>query len=89
MARIHSKKYRAAENAKVKAAAKRQSLEATHKKECPDCGAKNTAFILYGLPSFDKLLEQDLDNGLIVLGGCDLFEDNPKFQCNECRYSWR
>jgi hypothetical protein len=89
MARIHSKKYRAAENAKVKAAAERQSLEETHKKKCPDCGADNTAFIQYGLPSFDKSLEQDLDNGLIVLGGCDLFENNPKFQCNECRYYWR
>jgi DNA-directed RNA polymerase subunit M/transcription elongation factor TFIIS len=89
MSRIYSKNYGETEKAKVKAAAKRQYFEETHKKKCPGCGADNTAFILYGLPSFDKSLEQDLENGLIVLGGCDLFEDNPKFQCNECRYSWK
>jgi hypothetical protein len=89
MARIYSKKYRAAEKAKAKAAAERQCLEKTHNKKCPGCGAKNTAFIQYGLPNFDKSLEQDLDKDLIVLGGCDIFEDNPKFQCNECKYSWK
>jgi DNA-directed RNA polymerase subunit M/transcription elongation factor TFIIS len=89
MLRIHSKKYRAAEKAKVKAAAERQYLEEMHKKKCPNCGAENTVFLFYGLPNFDELLMQDLDNGLIVLGGCTIFAGDPKFQCNECGYSWR
>jgi hypothetical protein len=88
MARIHSKKFRAAEKAKAEAAAWRRYLEEIHKEKCSECGAKNTAYILYGLPNFDEQLKQDCDNGLIVLGGCDIIAGNPNFECNECRHSW-
>jgi hypothetical protein len=88
MARIYSKKIRAAEKSKIKAMAERHYLEEVHKKKCPGCGVKNTAFIIYGLPDFNDELNQDLKDDLIILGGCDLFESNPKFECNECGYSW-
>lgn len=88
MARIHSKKYRAAERARSKAVAERQYLEESHQKQCPNCGAKNTACILYGLPKFSESLDKDLENGLIVLGGCTIFEGDPNFKCNECKHSW-
>ena len=88
MARIHSKKYRAAARAKAKAAAERQYLEEIHQLSCPSCDAQNTSLILYGLPSFDDQLKQDLDKGLISLGGCDLMETNPKLRCNQCGHEW-
>lgn len=92
MARIHSKKYRAAARAKVKAeekaAAERQHLAEINQTPCPICDAQNTALILYGLPSFDDQMKQNLDKGLISLGGCDLMETNPKLHCNQCGYEW-
>ncbi|ABW25919.1 hypothetical protein [Acaryochloris marina] len=92
MARIHSKKYRAAARAKAKAeakaAAERQYLAEIHQTPCPNCNAQNTALILYGLPSFDEQMKQDLDKGLLVLGGCDLMETNPKLHCNQCGHEW-
>lgn len=92
MARIHSKKYRAAARAKAKAeakaAAERQYLARIHQTLCPSCDAQDTALILYGLPSFDDQMKQNLDNGLISLGGCDLMDTNPKLRCNQCGHEW-
>ncbi len=53
-------------------------------KKCPRCGSKNTAKILYGLPSLsDKLIKQ-LEDKEVVLGGCAVSLDNPKYHCNSC-----
>lgn len=92
MTRIHSKKYRAAARAKAKAeakaAAERQYLAEIHQTLCPTCGAQDTALILYGLPNYDDQMKQDLDQGLISLGGCLLMETNPKLHCNQCGHEW-
>ena len=42
--------------------------------ECPECGSTKVASILYGLPSFDEELEQQLNAEEVVLGGCTIFE---------------
>ena len=63
--------------------------------ECPYCGSRNTARIFYGMPLFTKELQDKLDAGRVVLGGCCLTgaetEDgewvsvDPTHHCNNCK----
>lgn len=57
-------------------------------KQCPKCGAKSIAEILYGLPDFDEELNSDLKEGRLVLGGCIVSDDAPQWHCNECRHEF-
>lgn len=52
---------------------------------CPACGSDNVAEILWGMPAFTEELEKELDEGNVVLGGCCITPDDPKYECNECR----
>ncbi len=51
--------------------------------KCPNCGNKTVATILWGMPAIDKV-QDDINNGKIVLGGCCLEEDDPLWQCTSC-----
>jgi predicted RNA-binding Zn-ribbon protein involved in translation (DUF1610 family) len=51
--------------------------------KCPKCGASTIAKILYGLPVFHEV-EEDLNAGRLVLGGCCMCGDDPKWQCTTC-----
>ncbi|MCC9604981.1 hypothetical protein LOC68_25260 [Blastopirellula sp. JC732] len=51
---------------------------------CPKCGSTRIADVLYGLPDFSDELQQDLDAGKIVLGGCCVTGDDPVWRCREC-----
>lgn len=51
---------------------------------CPNCGSDNVAEILWGLPSFTEELQKELAEGKVVLGGCCVSSDDPKFECNNC-----
>jgi hypothetical protein len=53
-------------------------------KKCPSCGSAKIARILYGMPDFSPELEKDLEEGRIVLGGCDIIFNNPSWQCADC-----
>ena len=44
---------------------------------CPECQSRKLAHIVYGFPAFDKELEKKLDEGKIVLGGCEYNKDFP------------
>lgn len=55
---------------------------------CPSCGGPRVAEILYGLPHFTPELERALDEGQIVLGGCCVFGEDPRWQCADCGHSW-
>jgi hypothetical protein len=59
------------------------------KKICPSCNGKNIAKILWGLPGDLDALEEDLDNNKIVLGGCCVSDNDPKWECNDCSHRWR
>lgn len=52
--------------------------------KCPKCKNKPVAVILYGFPAFSGELEQKLDAGLIVLGGCKISGDDPAWKCAKC-----
>ena len=47
-----------------------QTKEEVDPVNCPICGGKETAPILYGLPLFDEELKRKLRDHRIVLGGC-------------------
>lgn len=51
---------------------------------CPKCGSIRIARYLYGEPMFSDQLQADLDAGKIVLGGCIITGDDPKWKCMEC-----
>jgi hypothetical protein len=53
------------------------------KKTCPQCQSKNVIPILYGMPSFEAW-KKEL-KGLIRLGGCELFGDDPQWYCKDCK----
>ena len=90
MARMHRKKSRTAGAAEAAKKAAREELSRIHSSPCPSCGARDaTAVILYGLPIFDDELTQDLDRGLMVLGGCDMVDGQPDRCCARCKHEWR
>ena len=53
-------------------------------RQCPACGSKLIAPILFGLPMFSEELENKLAAGQIVLGGCCISDDDPKWECVDC-----
>jgi len=53
-------------------------------KVCPNCGGFKIAAILYGLQAQSSKLEQALEKGKIVLGGCVITDCDPAWQCIDC-----
>lgn len=53
---------------------------------CPNCGSDNIAEILWGLPAFTDELQEKLSEGKVVLGGCCVSLDDPKYKCNDCTH---
>lgn len=51
---------------------------------CPYCGSKHIGEYLYGLPIFSASLEKKVNEGKIILGGCIITEDSPKYWCHDC-----
>lgn len=54
------------------------------KSECPECGSKDIARILWGMPAYGEKLERDLEEGSVVLGGCCITGADPEWHCNDC-----
>jgi len=53
-------------------------------KKCPECNSSRIATILYGYPDFNEKLENDIELGRTVLGGCCEEIGAPKWQCADC-----
>ena len=48
------------------------------------------AKILYGKPLSSKELEESMEKGEVILGGCCIGTDDPTWQCKECEQQfWR
>ncbi len=54
---------------------------------CPKCQSTNRAEILWGRP-WKKMIKEELKRKEVVLGGCRVTHNDPKWQCNECRTRW-
>lgn len=59
-------------------------IAASKPKKCPKCGDSPVASILYGLPAMDEALDERIEGGSVVLGGCIVSDDDAEWQCNSC-----
>ena len=64
----------------MKKAKKRKT--AVRARPCPSCGSLEVVAIYYGEPTREAM--QEAEKGLIALGGCCVFEDDPRKHCNAC-----
>ena len=55
---------------------------------CPSCGSTDVAEYLYGYVALDDELEQQLGEGKIILGGCEIGPDVLEYYCNACGNEW-
>jgi hypothetical protein len=55
---------------------------------CPNCSSPKIAEILFGFPNDIESIQSKLDSGELILGGCDVSTDSPKWHCLECRHEW-
>lgn len=55
---------------------------------CPSCNSDSAALILWGYPGNMSSIEEELEKGEIVLGGCIVTDDDPKWECNDCHHRW-
>ena len=53
-------------------------------RKCPACKESTVATILWGMPAYSPDLENELEAGHIVLGGCCVSDDDPTWQCTSC-----
>jgi len=57
---------------------------------CSECGSKRIANIEYGLPYLSETERMDVESGKIVLAGCVVSDDDPKWECADCgKQFWR
>ncbi len=65
---------------------KKEKVRVSRKpKACPVCGSDRIATYLLGMPDFsNKKLQKEIDEGKIIIGGCCITEDDPKYHCFEC-----
>ena len=56
-------------------------------KKCPECGSSRVATILWGMPAFSEI-KDDLEAGRIVIGGCCIDDNDPKWECTDCEHRW-
>lgn len=54
-------------------------------RKCPACSSHRIANILYGMPEYTDELQKDMNSGRIVLGGCCITNDDPRWQCADCQ----
>ena len=59
-------------------------------KKCPKCDGTSIAEIAYGNFSDEDAdsITKAIDAGEIILGGCCVGEDDPKWGCNKCGHMW-
>jgi hypothetical protein len=53
---------------------------------CPTCGSEQRIPIMYGKPGPGTIAQAE--RGEIVLGGCSIFDDSPRWQCRQCGTRW-
>jgi len=60
----------------------------TKDRACPSCNSKRCARILRGYPLYTEELQNDLDAGRVVLGGCLISDDETDWRCLDCGNEW-
>lgn len=68
---------------------RRRELDEALARRCPKCGCGPVARILYGLPDFSsKELNENVELGIVRLGGCIVHDGDPVWFCNSCQHRW-
>ena len=52
--------------------------------KCKFCGSERCAEMLYGRVAETKQLREDIKSGKVVLGGCLVHGDMPRWRCLDC-----
>jgi hypothetical protein len=55
---------------------------------CPNCGKSWIAKIFWGYPADMESMEESFKRKEIVLGGCLVTDNDPKWECNDCGHQW-
>ena len=53
-------------------------------KKCPKCGHSPVGKILWGMPRMDDKLQELMDAGKIIIGGCCLNGGDATWECSKC-----
>ena len=53
--------------------------------ECLHCGFEPVSHLLYGVHEIDEKMQRDIDSRRILLGGCSILKDSPKWFCSNCQ----
>jgi hypothetical protein len=54
--------------------------------ECPACGSADVCEIVYSYPAPD--LAADAQHADVVLGGCVIERESPRWACRACKREW-
>jgi hypothetical protein len=54
------------------------------KGHCPNCNSTDIGKVVYGMPSYEFAMSDDVQSGKIVLGGCCIEVGAPTYKCNIC-----
>jgi hypothetical protein len=65
-----------------------QFLAELKAQRCSACGSASVAKFQYGLPRFTPELNEDLDAGRVILGGCSVGPEDPLWACLDCKSNW-
>ena len=55
---------------------------------CPSCNSKNICPIFWGYPADMEWYLEALAKEEIALGGCIVSDNDPKWECNDCKHRW-
>lgn len=53
---------------------------------CPSCSSLNIGKWEFGMAP--PVANEEIKNGHVHLGGCIVYEDAPRYHCNDCNYNW-
>jgi hypothetical protein len=56
--------------------------------KCPKCKKSWIAEILYGYYADVNSFQDAFEKKEIVLGGCCVTDNDPKWECNDCCHQW-
>ncbi len=55
---------------------------------CPSCGSDKTCRIFWGYPADMELYLAAIAKKEIVPGGCTISDNDPKWECSDCKHRW-
>ena len=58
---------------------------------CPKCKSTHVGKFFYGLydpEREDSATLEKIEKGILIPGGCMIFDCSPRFRCNDCHFTW-